>query len=142
MTIFLLYFPLPFKYPTFCDTSSFHFFLQNKGKWKSIAIGDYTLQIGQGLVLASGFYLGKGAETILTVRRNSLGIRPYSSVIENNFFRGAAATYQIGGFEFTGFASRNRRSGNLVYDKKSYTIEPVKRFFSFDFGVFLNKKVT
>lgn len=99
------------------DFNSFHFQIQNKGHWKTISLGDYTMQFGQGLVLSSGFYLGKGAETILTIRRNSLGIRPYTSVIESNFFRGAAATYQIGKFELTGFFAKNKRSANLVTDK-------------------------
>lgn len=99
------------------DFSSIHVFLQNKGRWKNIALGDYSLQLGQGLVQAAGFYLGKGAETILNVRRNSLGIRPYSSVIEQNFLRGAAATYQLGGFELTAFGSKTNRSANKVLDK-------------------------
>ncbi len=101
------------------DFNSFHFQIQNKGRWKNITLGDYTMSYGQGIVLASGFYLGKGAETILTVRRNSLGIRPYSSVIEQNFFRGAAATYQVGAFELTGFFSNKRRTANFAIDKTS-----------------------
>jgi hypothetical protein len=101
------------------DFSSFHFVLQNKGHWKTIALGDYNMSFGQGLVLSAGFYLGKSAETILTVRRNSLGIRPYTSILEQDFFRGAAATYQYMAFEFTGFVSNKKRSGNLVVDKVS-----------------------
>jgi hypothetical protein len=111
----------PKKNQYLADFTSFHFQVQNKGRWKSINLGDYTMQFGQGLVLSSGFYLGKGAETILAVRRNSLGIRPYTSVIENNFFRGAAATYQTGAFEITGFFARNRRTANLVTDKATNT---------------------
>jgi hypothetical protein len=53
------------------------------------------MQFGQGLVLSSGFFLGKGAETITTVRRNNIGIRPYTSVLESNFMRGMALTYQL-----------------------------------------------
>lgn len=107
----------PKKRQFVADFNSFHFQIQNKGHWKNITLGDYTMQFGQGLVLSSGFYLGKGAETILTIRRNSLGIRPYTSVIESNFFRGAAATYQIGQFELTGFFANNKRTANLVIDK-------------------------
>ncbi len=107
----------PKKNQYIADFTSFHFQIQNKGNWKNFCLGDYTLQFGQGLVLASGFYLGKGAETILSIRRNSLGIRPYTSVIESNFFRGIAATYQIGNFEFTPFLAKNRRTSNLVTDK-------------------------
>ena len=74
------------------DFYSFHAMLWNLGPFKRLAIGDYQLQYGQGLVLGAGFYLGKGTETITTVARPSLGLRPYTSVVENGFFRGAAAT--------------------------------------------------
>jgi Helix-hairpin-helix motif len=99
------------------DFKSFHLQFQNKGHWKNITLGDYQLQLGQGLISAAGFYIGKGAETVLTVRRNQLGVRPYTSALENNFFRGAAATYQLGRFDITGFYSRLWRDGNIVVDK-------------------------
>ncbi|MEA5401658.1 hypothetical protein VB776_01950 [Arcicella sp. DC2W] len=101
------------------DFTSFHFQVQNKGHWKNITLGDYQLQFGQGLVAAAGFYLGKGAETVLTTRRNHLGIRPYSSVMESNFFRGGTATYQIHAFDFTAFYSRINRDANLAQDKNT-----------------------
>jgi hypothetical protein len=53
--------------------------------------------------------MGKGAETVTTVRRNQLGIRPYTSAMESGYFRGGAATYALGPFEFTGFYSNTRR---------------------------------
>jgi hypothetical protein len=99
------------------DFKSFHLQFQNKGRWKNITLGDFQLQLGQGLISSAGFYIGKGSETVLTTRRNQLGIRPYTSTLENNFFRGAAATYQLGRFDITGFYSRLRWDGNIVIDK-------------------------
>src|SRR5690606_5556458 len=58
---------------------SYHFTLFQKGKWKTIAIGDYQAQFGQGLVFGSGYSPGKGAETVTTVRRSSTGFRPFTS---------------------------------------------------------------
>jgi hypothetical protein len=98
------------------DYLSAHVTIQNKGHWKSINLGDYQLQYGQGLVLAAGFYLGKGSETILATRRNSLGIKPYSSLGEQGFFRGAAATYKLGTAEITAFASSKWRTANQAAD--------------------------
>ncbi|GAB4395637.1 MAG: helix-hairpin-helix domain-containing protein [Microscillaceae bacterium] len=95
------------------DFISFHAFFENKGRFKKIALGDYQIQAGQGLVLSGGFGVGKGAETVLTVRRNQLGIRPYTSSLETGFFRGAAATYAHGPLQITGFYSRVRRDGTL-----------------------------
>jgi len=99
------------------DYYSFHFQLENKGKLKKILIGDYQLQFGQGLLAGSGFSVGKGAETITTVRRSNLGIRPYTSVLETGFFRGVTATYQISkNIEFTPFYSRLRQDAILRTD--------------------------
>ena len=99
------------------DFKSFHLQFQNKGRWKNITLGDYQLQLGQGLISSAGFYIGKGSETVLTTRRNHLGIRPYTSALENNFFRGVAATYQLGKFDITVFYSHLNRDGNIIQDK-------------------------
>lgn len=95
------------------DFISFHAHFQNKGRFKSIILGDYQLQIGQGLLLSSGLTIGKGAETVQTIRRPTLGIRPFTSAIEAGFFRGGAFTYSLGKFELTGFYSNTRRDGSI-----------------------------
>ncbi len=90
------------------DFLSAHVVLYNQGRLKTLALGDYQLQFGQGLLLSSGLAQGKGAETITSLRRPSLGIRPYAALLENTFFRGAAATYQLAPrWEASAFASRN-----------------------------------
>ena len=115
------------------DYISFHVSLFNKGKWKAISIGDYKVQFGQGLALGGGFYIGKSAETILSVKRNSRGIMPYSSVMETGFFRGGGLTYCISKqAELTGFYSNNNRDAALKYD----TIEQNQIASSFaDYGM-------
>lgn len=102
------------------DYYSAHFALFDRGRLKSVVIGDYQLQFGQGLLLSSGLQVGKGAETITTLRRSNVGVRPYSSVLETAFFRGAAATVALTpALKLTGFASRKRidatlRTSNVV----------------------------
>jgi hypothetical protein len=97
------------------DFFSFHAQLQNRGRWRNLVLGDYQMQIGQGLVSSAGFSPGKGAETITTTRRSNLGIRPYTSVLESGFFRGAAATYELSPqWLLTGFYSLTRRDGRLL----------------------------
>ena len=91
-----------------------HFFLKNFGKLKRLVVGDYNIQVGQGMLLSSGLGFGKGGETINAVKRPNLGIRPYASVNENQFLRGAAATYAIKHFYFTGFGSRIGRDANIT----------------------------
>jgi hypothetical protein len=92
---------------------SYHFSLFRKGRWKTLTLGDYQAQFGQGLVFGSGFSPGKGAETITTVRRSSVGFRPFTSAMEFGFFRGVAATYAIGRWELSGLYSNAPRDGNI-----------------------------
>jgi hypothetical protein len=99
------------------DFTSFHVAVYNRKKIKAFLVGDYQIQIGQGLLLSGGFGVGKGAETVLTVRRSTLGIRPYSSVLETGFFRGAAMTYQLSKrFVATPFVSYRNQDANLRLD--------------------------
>jgi hypothetical protein len=111
------------------DFYSFHAMLWNRGPFKRIVLGDYQVQYGQGLVLGAGFYLGKGSETITTVARPSIGIRPYTSVVESGFFRGAAATFGTNRSEITLFAGSTPRDATLRSSTDSLsTVED--RFFS------------
>ena len=98
------------------DYYSFHFLKENVGKFKKIIVGDYQMQFGQGLLLGAGFNPGKGAETISTVKRNSTGIRPYTSVLESGFMRGFATTYQVNNFEITPFVSQVKQDASIKSD--------------------------
>ena len=94
------------------DYYSAHFALFNKGILKSLVIGDYQVQIGQGLVMAAGFFIGKGSQTVNTVKRSNQGLRPYSGAMEWGYLRGAAATLNFGRFDNTTFASVRQLDAN------------------------------
>jgi hypothetical protein len=98
------------------DFYSFHMTLFNKGKLKALSVGDYQLQFGQGLILSSGFSIGKGAETVLTTRRSNVGIRPFTSAMETGFFRGTALTYKLRDFELSAFYSNKNIDGRIKTD--------------------------
>lgn len=107
---------------------SYHITQYNRGKWKTITVGDYQMQTGQGLVFGAGFAVGKGGETITTVRRSTVGIRPYTSALEFGFFRGAAASYQAGPIQVTLLASNAPRDGNV--STRLDTLEREEAFIS------------
>lgn len=97
------------------DYISFHAQLKNQGRWRNCLLGDYQMQVGQGLIFSAGFVMGKSSETILTVRRPTLGARPYTSLTEFGFFRGATVTYALTpSVEITLMGARNRRSANVI----------------------------
>ena len=93
------------------DYYSFHAMVENVGIFRRIALGDFSLDYGQGLVFGSGLSFGKGSETITTIRRNNLGLRPYRSVYENKDFSGMAVSTSISRFDFNLFYSFVKRDG-------------------------------
>jgi len=95
------------------DFTSGHIMIREYGKIKRLVVGDYTLESGQGLVLSRGLGFGKGATVIRSTKMPDRGIRPYSSVNENQFLRGAATTLGFGKVEVTSFFSRNRFDGSV-----------------------------
>ncbi|MCE6989167.1 helix-hairpin-helix domain-containing protein [Dyadobacter sp. CY323] len=108
------------------DFTSFHAQIMNRGKLKSLIVGDYQMQSGQGMIMGSGFSLGKGAEVIRTTYRSNLGMRPYTSVMEANFFRGAAATLSVfKNTDLTVLYSKVRRDATQDSDENITTSLPV-----------------
>ena len=99
--------------PTGFDYWSAHYFKRSDGWLRAIALGDYEVRFGQGLILWSGFRLGKSIYPI-NVKRTGNSLSPYSSVNENRFFRGAGAVLGSGNFELTLFGSYNRVDGNIT----------------------------
>ncbi|MFN3998385.1 ComEA family DNA-binding protein [Algoriphagus sp.] len=93
---------------------SFHFTRYYVGKWKTIALGDFQASFGQGLIFGAGYSLGKGAETVPTVRRSSIGILPYTAAMEFGFFRGLGLTRQFKNWQATLIASHAPRDGRLA----------------------------
>ncbi|SHG75862.1 Helix-hairpin-helix motif-containing protein [Chryseolinea serpens] len=92
------------------DYFSFHAQLQHKGRIQNLVVGDYQSQFGQGLMLGGIFGMGKGGETITTVRRTNIGLLPYTSVYEAGFMRGAAATVSLTNvLSVTAFYSNTKR---------------------------------
>ncbi|PAC33153.1 helix-hairpin-helix domain-containing protein [Flectobacillus sp. BAB-3569] len=96
------------------DFTSFHVQIQNKGILRNLIVGDYQLQMGQGLATGGGFSLGKSAETILFTRKPTLGGRPYTSTLESGFFRGVLTNFQWRKWQGLGFISRVSRDANQL----------------------------
>ena len=95
------------------DFYSAHFYLHNIKFIKSLAIGDYQITFGQGLTAWSSYAFGKSAN-VMCAKKSASGISPYTSVDENKFLRGAAATVGFYKFEFTGFVSRKHIDANVT----------------------------
>jgi hypothetical protein len=93
------------------DFYSAHLFIRNYRKIKALALGDYTVNMGQGLLNWQSQAYGKGA-AVMQVKREGEVLRPYTSPGEFYFFRGAAITVQQQHWEATAFASWRKQDGS------------------------------
>ncbi|AEV96570.1 hypothetical protein Niako_0170 [Niastella koreensis GR20-10] len=97
------------------DFYSFHFFARKLGIIQSLAIGDFTVGFGQGLIQWQGMAFKKSAE-VLAVKRQGAPLQPYNSAGEYNFHRGIGVTLQKKDLQFTAFGSFRKLNTNLVSD--------------------------
>ncbi|MBS1669794.1 MAG: hypothetical protein JST58_20665 [Bacteroidetes bacterium] len=97
------------------DFYSFHFFSKNMGVVKALALGDFTVNMGQGLIQWQTLAFTKTAEAIPVKRASSI-LRPYRSAGEFNFYRGAGISLQKGHWQATAFLSSKKMSANSVMD--------------------------
>ena len=97
------------------DFYSFHLFARNMGNIKALALGDFTVNMGQGLIQWQSLAFKKSVD-VMGVKRQSTVLRPYNSAGEFNFSRGAGITFRKGRIETTAFASIRQLSANFVAD--------------------------
>lgn len=95
------------------DFYSGHFYLRDMGRFKHIALGDYRIQLGQGLVAWTGLRASKSS-FVMDIARQGPPVRAYTSVGEAIFLRGAATTVGFGKFEATVFGSYKGVDANVV----------------------------
>lgn len=97
------------------DFYSAHLFVRNIGIIKNLAIGDFTVNMGQGLIQWQSLAFKKSAD-VLNIKRQATILRPYNSTGEYFFNRGAGITLEKGGLQFTAYASFRKVSGNMIVD--------------------------
>jgi len=94
------------------DFYSYHLYLKDYGPFKYLALGDYRLNFGQGLLMWSGFSTRKG-DLVLGTLKNAYLTKRFTSVTEHEFGRGISATIELNDLSFTAFASRKSLDANI-----------------------------
>ena len=97
------------------DFYSFHLFARLPGWIKTIALGDFTVNMGQGLIQWQSLAFKKSAD-VLAIKRQSPVLRPYNSPGEYNFQRGAGITFQKNRWEATLLATSKKIDATPVTD--------------------------
>lgn len=95
------------------DFASAHLLYRTEGFVKTVALGDYELRFGQGLIMWNGISFRKSA-FVMNVMKSGSEIHQYSSVNEFNYLRGSAV--QLGNKKVHGivFYSSKRLDANVV----------------------------
>jgi hypothetical protein len=103
------------------DYYSFYLLLKNCGWLKALAVGNYRLSFGQGLVISTDYLMGKTIYASSFNNRSS-GIKKHSSTDEYNYFRGIAATVALAKhWDISGFYSHRSLDG-VIKDGKITSI--------------------
>lgn len=97
------------------DFYSMHLFVRNVGVIKQLAIGDFTTNLGQGLLAYQSLGFRKSVD-VMNIKRQTEILRPYNSPGEFNYMRGAAITLGQGPLSLTFFVTRQKVSANAVVD--------------------------
>jgi hypothetical protein len=95
------------------DFYSAHLFIRNYKHIKALAIGDFTVNMGQGLVNWQSLAYGRSV-AVMQVKREGDILRPYSAAGEFYFFRGVGITLAQKRWEVTGFISQRQLDGNIL----------------------------
>lgn len=88
------------------DFYSAHLFISNHRHIKALALGDFTVNIGQGLLCWQSFSFGKGSSAMQVYKEGEI-LKPYTAADEALFYRGLGLTLKYGNWQYTAFLSRN-----------------------------------
>ncbi len=90
-------------------------YIQVKNIWlmKSLILGDFIFESGQGLVLWRGYDFQKGAIITAGTFKEGTGLKPHLSSDENGFLRGAAAHFELSDISASIFYSRKYLSASI-----------------------------
>jgi hypothetical protein len=94
------------------DFYSAHFFIRNLGIIKSLAIGDFTVNLGQGLTQWQGLAFTKSSD-VLNIKRQSAVLQPYNASSYFYFNRGVGVTIAKRNIEATIFGSYRKLDASI-----------------------------
>lgn len=97
------------------DHTGIYLLLRNRGIIKDFLIGDYNINMGQGLVHWQGYAFGRSSN-LLSGYRQGYFIQPHTGTDENRFQRGIAINLKKGKTEIGVFMSRLQIDANVMND--------------------------
>ena len=103
------------------DFSSIHFMYKGGKYLKSLSIGDYHVQIGQGLHCWTSSVFGKTSD-VMTIKKTAQVFRGHTSSAESRFMRGFGIDLGWKRFQLALFASMRNSDGRIEEDSVNQQI--------------------
>ena len=99
------------------DFYSYHLYVKDiYPRLTTLTIGDFSASMGQGLIMHSGFGRGKGS-FVTNIKKGGKMLRPYTSVNEYNFLRGAGVQLDYNPIQIIFFGSSKKIDANIIESK-------------------------
>ena len=117
---------------SYADFTSYHLMIRDISFIKTLVLGDYLLEFGQGLALWSPYAISKSTDAIYPAKKSARGVRPYTSSTEAGFLRGGAATIELDNFLLTAFYSQNKFDASIDSVSGAITSRPIDGFHRTD----------
>jgi hypothetical protein len=104
------------------DFYAYYLQVKDLGRIENLCLGMYRVQLGMGLIINGGFYLGKLA-ILQSMGRPTTVLRPHSSISTEGYLQGAAATIRLHkNWQLTAFASYRPLDATLNKDNTARTL--------------------
>lgn len=100
------------------DYYSAHLSIRDFRFIKALVVGDYHINLGQGLVHWQSMAFRKSSET-MQVLRQGYGLRPYNGADENKFHRGAGIELKKNHWNIILFFAQDKLDGNILPDSSN-----------------------
>ena len=97
------------------DFYSIHLFARKIGIIQFLTVGDFTVNLGQGLTQWQSLAFKKSPD-VINIKREADVLRPYNSAGEINFHRGVGITLAKNRWQLTTFVSYRKIDANFVAD--------------------------
>ncbi|TCZ75023.1 helix-hairpin-helix domain-containing protein [Flaviaesturariibacter aridisoli] len=108
------------------DFASAHLYWQGSGLLRTLALGDFTVNMGQGLIQWDAPAFG-GAADLASLKRQGPFLQPFLSADEYHFSRGAGVTLEKGAWQLSLYASLRRLSGRIDSSATAPVITSINR---------------
>ncbi len=97
------------------DFLGYYLYLKKRGMIKSLVLGDYVVNIGQGLIEWQGYAFGQSSNIVGALRQGDAFL-PHTGSDENRYHKGFAITLEKKNIQLSICAGREKIDANIILD--------------------------